>query len=100
MAAKRFGVGMSTAIDWVRRFRETGSAVPGQTAGKSRGRLRETTGSRPKSAKTTSAKPDMNGPKTIPALAGVFAGGDFATAGSRGGSEQNSTIFQPSGQLL
>ncbi|WP_196232839.1 transposase, partial [Sinorhizobium meliloti] len=29
-AAKRFGIGISTAIDWVRRFRETGSAAPGQ----------------------------------------------------------------------
>ena len=29
-AAKRFGIGISTAIDWVRRFRETGSVAPGQ----------------------------------------------------------------------
>lgn len=33
MAARRFGVGISTAIDWVRRFRETGSAAPGQMGG-------------------------------------------------------------------
>ena len=32
-AAARFGVGVSTAIDWVRRFRETGSAAPGQMGG-------------------------------------------------------------------
>ena len=32
-AASRFGVGVSTAIDWVRRFRETGSAAPGQMGG-------------------------------------------------------------------
>ncbi len=32
-AAKRFGIGISTAIDWVRRFRETGSAAPGQMGG-------------------------------------------------------------------
>lgn len=32
-AAKRFGVGISTAIDWVRRFRETGSAAAGQMGG-------------------------------------------------------------------
>ena len=32
-AAKRFGIGISTAIDWVRRFRETGSAGPGQMGG-------------------------------------------------------------------
>ncbi len=34
-AAKRFGIGISTAIDWVRRFRETGSAAPGQMVGTS-----------------------------------------------------------------
>jgi putative transposase len=27
-AAARFGVGIKTAIDWVRRFRETGSVAP------------------------------------------------------------------------
>lgn len=32
-AAKRFGVAESTAINWVRRFRETGSAAPGQIGG-------------------------------------------------------------------
>ncbi len=32
-AASRFGVGVSTAIAWVRRFRETGSVVPGQMGG-------------------------------------------------------------------
>ena len=32
-AATRFGIGVSTAIDWVRRFRETGSAAPGQMGG-------------------------------------------------------------------
>ena len=32
-AAARFGIGVSTAIDWVRRFRETGSAAPGQMGG-------------------------------------------------------------------
>jgi putative transposase len=32
-AAKRFGIGISTAIDWVRRFRETGSVAPGQVGG-------------------------------------------------------------------
>ena len=32
-AASRFGVGVSTAIDWVRRFRDTGSAAPGQMGG-------------------------------------------------------------------
>jgi putative transposase len=32
-AAKRLGIGVSTAIDWVRRLRETGSAAPGQTGG-------------------------------------------------------------------
>jgi len=33
-AAARFGVGISTAIDWVRRFRETGSLEPGQRGGR------------------------------------------------------------------
>ncbi len=32
-AAKQFGVGISTAIDWVRRLRETGSVEPGQMGG-------------------------------------------------------------------
>jgi putative transposase len=32
-AAKRFGIGISTAIDWVRRWRETGSAAAGQMGG-------------------------------------------------------------------
>ena len=32
-AAERFGVGISTAINWVRRFRETGSVAPGQMGG-------------------------------------------------------------------
>jgi len=32
-AASRFGVGVSTAINWVRRFRETGSVAPGQIGG-------------------------------------------------------------------
>ncbi len=32
-AAERFGVGISTAINWVRRFRVTGSVAPGQMGG-------------------------------------------------------------------
>ena len=32
-AAARFGLGISTVIDWVRRFRETGSVAPGQMGG-------------------------------------------------------------------
>jgi transposase len=32
-AAKQFGVGISTAINWVRRVRETGSIAPGQMGG-------------------------------------------------------------------
>lgn len=32
-AASRFGVGVSTAINWVRRFRETGSVSPSQMGG-------------------------------------------------------------------
>ncbi len=32
-AASRFGVGVSTAILWVRRFRDTGSVAPGQMGG-------------------------------------------------------------------
>lgn len=32
-AAERFGVGISTAINWVRRQRETGSLAPGKIGG-------------------------------------------------------------------
>ena len=32
-AASQFGVGVSTAINWVRRFRDTGSVAPGQMGG-------------------------------------------------------------------
>ena len=32
-AAVRFGVAVSTAVHWVRRFRETGSVAPGQIGG-------------------------------------------------------------------
>ena len=32
-AAAHFGVAVSTAINWVRRFRETGSVAPGQMGG-------------------------------------------------------------------
>jgi putative transposase len=32
-AAARFGISYSTAIAWVKRFRETGSAAPGQMGG-------------------------------------------------------------------
>ncbi len=32
-AAARFGVGVSTVIAWVRRFRETGGVAPGQMGG-------------------------------------------------------------------
>jgi putative transposase len=32
-AAARFGVAVSTAVNWVRRFRETGSVAPGQIGG-------------------------------------------------------------------
>jgi putative transposase len=32
-AAWRFGVGASTAINWVRRFQDTGSVAPGQMGG-------------------------------------------------------------------
>jgi transposase len=32
-AASRFGVGASTAINWVRRFQDTGSVAPGQMGG-------------------------------------------------------------------
>jgi putative transposase len=32
-AAKRYGVGISTAINWVKRLRETGSIAPGKMGG-------------------------------------------------------------------
>jgi transposase len=32
-AAKQFGIGISTAINWARRLRETGSVEPGQMGG-------------------------------------------------------------------
>ena len=32
-AASRFGIGVSTAIEWMARFRETGSVAPGQMGG-------------------------------------------------------------------
>src|SRR5215813_6499624 len=32
-AAKQFGVGVSTAINWVKRVRETGSVAPGKMGG-------------------------------------------------------------------
>jgi transposase len=32
-AAMQFGVGVATAIAWVRRFRESGSVAPGQMGG-------------------------------------------------------------------
>lgn len=32
-AAARFGVGIRTAINWVQRFRETGSVAPGKIGG-------------------------------------------------------------------
>ena len=32
-AAKQFGIGISTAINWVRRQRETGSVAPGKMGG-------------------------------------------------------------------
>jgi len=32
-AAKQFGVGISTAINWVARVRETGSVAPGKMGG-------------------------------------------------------------------
>jgi transposase len=32
-AAKQFGIGISTAIGWVRRVRETGSVAPGKMGG-------------------------------------------------------------------
>ena len=32
-AAARFGIAVSTAVHWVKRFRETGSAAPGKIGG-------------------------------------------------------------------
>lgn len=32
-AARRFGIGISTVIHWVRRFRQTGSVAPAQMGG-------------------------------------------------------------------
>jgi putative transposase len=32
-AAARFGIGISTAINWLRRFKNTGSVAPGQMGG-------------------------------------------------------------------
>jgi putative transposase len=32
-AAKKFGIGVNTAITWMRRLRETGSVAPGQMGG-------------------------------------------------------------------
>lgn len=32
-AAKQFGIGISTAINWVKRLRQTGSVAPGQMGG-------------------------------------------------------------------
>jgi transposase len=32
-AAKQFGVGISTAINWMKRVRETGSVAPGKRGG-------------------------------------------------------------------
>ena len=32
-AAARFGISVSTAINWLRRYRETGSVAPGQMGG-------------------------------------------------------------------
>lgn len=32
-AAARFGIGVSTAVNWLRRFKETGSVAPGQMGG-------------------------------------------------------------------
>ena len=32
-AAKQFGIGISTAINWVKRLRESGSVAPGQMGG-------------------------------------------------------------------
>jgi putative transposase len=32
-AARRFGVAISTAVNWLRRYRDTGSAAPGKMGG-------------------------------------------------------------------
>ena len=32
-SAERFGVAVSTAINWIKRFRDTGSVAPGQMGG-------------------------------------------------------------------
>ena len=32
-AARQFGVGISTVVNWVRRFQDTGSVAPGQMGG-------------------------------------------------------------------
>ena len=32
-AAARFGIGISTAINWLQRYKETGSVAPGQMGG-------------------------------------------------------------------
>ena len=40
-AAARFGVGESSAIRWVARFRETGSVAPGQMGGHKRKAIRD-----------------------------------------------------------
>jgi transposase len=42
-AAAQFGVGVSTAINWVRRLRETGSVAPGQMATLNSNQLRDGT---------------------------------------------------------
>jgi transposase len=39
-AAARFGVGISTAILWMQRYRATGSVAPGQVGGDRRSRLK------------------------------------------------------------
>jgi putative transposase len=36
-AAKQFGIGISIAINWVKRLGETGSVAPGKMAGTSQG---------------------------------------------------------------
>ena len=38
-AAKHFGVGISTAINWVKRVRETGSVAPGKMGGHKRKKI-------------------------------------------------------------
>ncbi len=39
-AAERFGVGISTAINWVQRFRQTGGVAPGQMGGRKPKKIR------------------------------------------------------------